>query len=450
MDAVLFMEGERREAFRLVRGLKNRYGATDEVRRPAHACGGRHAPHVSACLGGQGAQAEAAKLKLKQSQRGARSSPLSQHAEATWQAWQRERGGDGGRGCAARQATLCVSRLEGALHCRGRAVGRWCAPNMLMCCGGRVYNHRVRSGNWWPTPPFTRVRMSAARSVQGGRVGSDKGLLDGGSRPGRARNRRSAPRGAQVGVFEMTEGGLAAVANPSALFLRDRALAPNASSAVTVAMEGTRPLLLEVQALCSPVHQARPRVRPRASQPPLLQNRCGHGWRPARSRAPRRPPPWLGMRTERSRGSAMLEMTTGTGCGCSHVNGSEPPARARRARRGDAPRAGRRARGRRRACPTASRARGSASSWRCCPSTRACRCTRCAPAAAAPHAAAACAAPLALDAFKYAPACSRPAWAQGRPGVRARLGAGACTCRPGCSQQEACAGQPHSFAPSRA
>ena len=32
VDAVLFMEGERREAFRLVRGLKNRYGATDEAR----------------------------------------------------------------------------------------------------------------------------------------------------------------------------------------------------------------------------------------------------------------------------------------------------------------------------------------------------------------------------------------------------------------------------------
>ena len=74
-----------------------------------------------------------------------------------------------------------------------------------------------------------------------------------------------------MGGFEITEGGLAAVANPSALFLRDRALAPNASSAVTVAMEGTRPLLLEVQALCSPVHQVRLRVRPRASQPPLLQ-----------------------------------------------------------------------------------------------------------------------------------------------------------------------------------
>ena len=68
---------------------------------------------------------------------------------------------------------------------------------------------------------------------------------------------RGSARAAQVGVFEMTDAGLAAVANPSALFLRDRALAPNTSSAVTVAVEGTRPLLLEVQALCSPVHQAR-------------------------------------------------------------------------------------------------------------------------------------------------------------------------------------------------
>ena len=64
----------------------------------------------------------------------------------------------------------------------------------------------------------------------------------------------------------MTEGGLVAVANPSALFLRDRTLAPNVSSAVTVAMEGTRPLLLEVQALCSPVHQARP-TPPRPPRP---------------------------------------------------------------------------------------------------------------------------------------------------------------------------------------
>lgn len=70
---------------------------------------------------------------------------------------------------------------------------------------------------------------------------------------------------AQVGVFQMEESGLQAVANPSALFLSDRQMARNASSAVTVAMEGTRPLLMEVQALTSPVHQVSPRslIEPR-------------------------------------------------------------------------------------------------------------------------------------------------------------------------------------------
>lgn len=53
----------------------------------------------------------------------------------------------------------------------------------------------------------------------------------------------------------MKEEGLVAVPNPSASFLGDRTLSANASSAVTVMIEGTRPLLLEVQALCSPVHQ---------------------------------------------------------------------------------------------------------------------------------------------------------------------------------------------------
>lgn len=57
----------------------------------------------------------------------------------------------------------------------------------------------------------------------------------------------------EVGVFSMNEKGLEAVPNPSALFLTNRDSSPGVSSAVTVQMEGTRPLLLEVQALCSPV-----------------------------------------------------------------------------------------------------------------------------------------------------------------------------------------------------
>jgi DNA repair protein RadA/Sms len=54
----------------------------------------------------------------------------------------------------------------------------------------------------------------------------------------------------EIGVFRMTERGLAAVGNPSALFLGDRGVRP-AGSAVTALMEGTRPLLVEVQALAA-------------------------------------------------------------------------------------------------------------------------------------------------------------------------------------------------------
>ncbi|MBK9081894.1 MAG: DNA repair protein RadA [Rhizobiales bacterium] len=62
----------------------------------------------------------------------------------------------------------------------------------------------------------------------------------------------------EIGVFEMTGGGLAEVANPSALFLAGRdAAAPGA--AVLAGMEGTRPLLVEVQALCAPTSLGTPR-----------------------------------------------------------------------------------------------------------------------------------------------------------------------------------------------
>ena len=49
----------------------------------------------------------------------------------------------------------------------------------------------------------------------------------------------------------MTGGGLAEVANPSALFLSERGQ-PVAGSAVFVGIEGTRPVLTEIQALVAP------------------------------------------------------------------------------------------------------------------------------------------------------------------------------------------------------
>ena len=54
----------------------------------------------------------------------------------------------------------------------------------------------------------------------------------------------------EVGVFEMTGTGLVAVANPSEMFLQERPLNV-AGSVVTACMEGTRPVLLEIQALVS-------------------------------------------------------------------------------------------------------------------------------------------------------------------------------------------------------
>ena len=55
----------------------------------------------------------------------------------------------------------------------------------------------------------------------------------------------------EVGVFEMKEVGLVEVKNPSAAFLEGRAENP-IGSCVAVTLEGTRPLLIEVQALTSP------------------------------------------------------------------------------------------------------------------------------------------------------------------------------------------------------
>ncbi len=62
----------------------------------------------------------------------------------------------------------------------------------------------------------------------------------------------------EIGVFEMTGKGLAEVANPSALFLGDRTSAAP-GTAVFAGLEGTRPLLCEIQALVAPTGYGTPR-----------------------------------------------------------------------------------------------------------------------------------------------------------------------------------------------
>jgi DNA repair protein RadA/Sms len=62
----------------------------------------------------------------------------------------------------------------------------------------------------------------------------------------------------EIGVFEMTGGGLAQVTNPSALFLSERGQA-SPGSAVFAGIEGTRPVLTEIQALVAPSTLGTPR-----------------------------------------------------------------------------------------------------------------------------------------------------------------------------------------------
>ena len=62
----------------------------------------------------------------------------------------------------------------------------------------------------------------------------------------------------EVGVFEMQEKGMVEVRNPSEVFLSERMInAPG--SAIAVTMEGTRPLLVEIQGLTTPTNFGNPR-----------------------------------------------------------------------------------------------------------------------------------------------------------------------------------------------
>ena len=62
----------------------------------------------------------------------------------------------------------------------------------------------------------------------------------------------------EIGVFEMTEQGLEEVTNPSALFLADRN-DDISGAAVFAGIEGSRPMLVEIQALVAPSPLGTPR-----------------------------------------------------------------------------------------------------------------------------------------------------------------------------------------------
>ena len=62
----------------------------------------------------------------------------------------------------------------------------------------------------------------------------------------------------EMGIFEMKENGLEEVANPSEIFLEERSQGASGST-VVASMEGTRPMLVEIQALISPTSFGNPR-----------------------------------------------------------------------------------------------------------------------------------------------------------------------------------------------
>ncbi len=91
----------------------------------------------------------------------------------------------------------------------------------------------------------------------------------------------------EIGVFEMTGAGLAEVTNPSALFLSERDSAVS-GSAVFAGVEGTRPLLVEIQALVAPSSFGTSRRTVvgwdqgrLATVLAVLESRCGIGFGPS-------------------------------------------------------------------------------------------------------------------------------------------------------------------------
>ncbi len=133
------------------------------------------------------------------------------------------------RECAARMQTLCKSSGVAVM-----LVGHVTKSGAL--AGPKVLEHIVDTVLYLEGDRFHTYRL--LRSVK---------------------NRFGAT--SEVGVFEMRGDGMVEVANPSEAFLAER-LTAAPGSAIAVTMEGTRPLLVEVQALASTTSFGLPRRTP--------------------------------------------------------------------------------------------------------------------------------------------------------------------------------------------
>lgn len=100
-----------------------------------------------------------------------------------------------------------------------------------------IVGHVTKEGNI-AGPKLLEHLVDVVLNLEGDRYGGFKVLRA-------VKNRYGST--AEVGIFDMTEGGLLPVENPSAVLLAERQVADG--SIVLAAMEGTRPILVEVQAL---------------------------------------------------------------------------------------------------------------------------------------------------------------------------------------------------------
>ncbi|MBW4437481.1 MAG: DNA repair protein RadA [Pleurocapsa minor GSE-CHR-MK-17-07R] len=133
------------------------------------------------------------------------------------------------RECAARLQSLAKNSLTSVV-----LIGHVTKEGSI--AGPRVLEHIVDTVLYLEGDPFGTYRI--LRSVK---------------------NRFGAT--SEIGVFEMTGEGMIEVPNPSAAFLAER-IANAPGTAIAITMEGTRPLLVEVQALTSPTSYSNPRRTP--------------------------------------------------------------------------------------------------------------------------------------------------------------------------------------------
>ncbi|KXK19251.1 MAG: DNA repair protein RadA [Chloroflexi bacterium OLB15] len=135
------------------------------------------------------------------------------------------------------QVRECASRLQSLAKASGTVVfliGHVTKEGAI--AGPRVLEHIVDTVLYLEGDPFQTYRI--LRGVK---------------------NRFGAT--SEIGVFEMTGEGMLEVPNPSEAFLAER-VANAPGTAIAVTMEGTRPLLVEVQALTSPTSFGNPRRTP--------------------------------------------------------------------------------------------------------------------------------------------------------------------------------------------